>query len=247
VSWVCVVPVKGSAAAKTRLGELPESFPGRGALAEAFALDTVAALLASPSVQRVLVVTADPAVAAPLTTLGAQIVPEPEPSPLPASPAQVPNRADPQSSSTGAPRDPLNLAIGEGIRVAQKRWPLSHIAVFTGDLPALTVVDVERTLAAASAHDRSMVADEEGTGTTTLLARAGTTLIPRFGPGSRDAHESAGHSVLDLPATASIRRDVDTVADLTEVLRRGVGAHTSDLMARSQLGDPEERPAHQSA
>ena len=229
MSWVCVVPVKGSAAAKTRLGELPESFPARGELAEAFALDTVAALLASPSVQQVLVVTAEPAAAAPLEALGARIVPEPPP-------AQASNPTDAPSTSTAAPSDPLNAAIGEGVRVAHELWPLSDVAVFTGDLPALTAADVERTLTRAADYDRAMVADEEGIGTTTLLARAGVALTPRFGAGSRAAHEAAGHHPLDLPASSSIRRDVDTVADLAEVLRRGVGAHTSALIARSQLG-----------
>ena len=219
-----MVPVKGSARAKSRLGELPEPFPARGALAEAFALDTVAALLAAPMVQRVIVVTADPAAAGPLAALGAQIVPE--------SPQTCPS--DAAKGHVAAPRDPLNAAIAEGVRVAQERYPQSNIAVLTGDLPALTVADVEMTLAAASAHDRAMVADEEGTGTTTLLARAGLRLVPRFGPGSRAAHEAAGHVPLDMPATASIRRDVDTVADLAEVLRRGVGAHTSALIALSQ-------------
>jgi len=247
VSWVCVVPVKGSAEAKSRLGQLPESFPARGDLAEAFALDTVAALLASPSVEQVLVVTADPAAAAPLAALGARIVPEPPytvppytvPAAIsgapgaPAAPA-VPAASD--ASSAGAGRDPLNAAIAEGIRVAHELWPLSHVGVLTGDLPALTVADVERTLGAAAGHDRAMVADEEGIGTTTLLARAGVALTPRFGAGSRAAHEAAGHHPLDLPASSSIRRDVDTVADLAEVLRRGVGAHTSALIARSQLG-----------
>jgi 2-phospho-L-lactate guanylyltransferase len=230
VSWVCVVPVKGSAGAKSRLGELPQSFPGRGALAEAFALDTVAALMAARSVEHVLVVTAAPAAAAPLAALGADILPEPpyiDPTDAPQRPGS-------------APSDPLNAAIIEGIRVARARHPLHHVAVLTADLPALTPDDVERTLTAASAHERSMVADEEGTGTTTLLARAGTPLIPRFGPGSRRAHESTGHTVLDLPAAASIRRDVDTVADLAEVLRRGVGAHTSALIARSHVGDAHD-------
>ena len=224
MSWVCVVPVKGSASAKSRLGELPEPFPARGALAEAFALDTVAALLAAEMVQRVIVVTADPAAAGPLAALGAQIVPE--------SPQTSPSAT--AKGHFAAPRDPLNAAIAQGVRVAQELYPQSNIAVLTGDLPALTVADVQMTLTAASAHDRAMVADEEGTGTTTLLARAGLTLVPRFGPGSRAAHEAAGHVVLDLPATASIRRDVDTVANLAEVLRRGVGAHTSALIARSQ-------------
>ncbi len=243
-----MVPVKGSAGAKSRLGALPETFPARGELAEVFALDTVAALLAAAMVERVLVVTADPAAAAPLAALGAQIVPE-LPHKDPSGPAKghvaatreigsvdVPQK-DPSAPPTGdiaAPRDPLNAAIAEGIRVAHHTYPLCNVAVLTGDLPALTVADVETTLTAATAHDLAMVADEEGTGTTTLLARAGIALTPRFGLGSRAAHEAAGHVPLDLPATASIRRDVDTVDNLAEVLHRGVGAHTSALIARSQ-------------
>ncbi|MGY4858463.1 2-phospho-L-lactate guanylyltransferase [Cryobacterium sp. AP23] len=221
-----MVPVKGSAGAKSRLGDLPEPFPARGQLAEAFALDTVAALLAAGSVERVLVVTADPAAAAPLAALGAQIVPEVRP----AHPSDVP------AGALAAPRDPLNEAITQGVRMAHEQYPLCHVAVLTGDLPALTTSDVNAALTAASEHDRAMVADEEGTGTTTLLARAGIPLVPRFGPGSRAAHEAAGHVPLHLPATASIRRDVDTVDNLAEVLRRGVGAHTSALLARSQPG-----------
>jgi 2-phospho-L-lactate guanylyltransferase len=218
VTWVCVVPVKGSALAKSRLGDLPEAFPARSELAEAFALDTVAALLATGMVERVLVVTADPAAAVPLQALGAQIVPEP------------PRTIAPDAS----PHGPLNAAIAEGVRVAVASHPLCDIAVITGDLPALTVADVEVTLTAAAVHDRAMVADRAGTGTTTLLARAGSRLTPRFGIGSRAAHEAAGHVPLDLPGTATIRSDVDTVDDLAEVLRRGVGVHTSALIARSQ-------------
>ncbi|MDJ0350288.1 2-phospho-L-lactate guanylyltransferase [Cryobacterium sp. PH29-G1] len=217
-SWVCVVPVKGSARAKSRLGELPEDFPARQQLAQAFALDTVAALLAASPVEGVLVVTADPATGTALAALGAQIVPEP--------PAALPGLS--------GRSDSLNLAISAGIRVANVRYPHSNVAVFTGDLPALTVGDVESALSAAAACDLAMVADEEGTGTTVLLARAGLPLLPRFGLGSRAAHEAAGHIPLDLPTHSLIRRDVDTVDDLAAVLRRGVGPHTSALIARGQ-------------
>lgn len=232
MNWVCIVPVKGSATAKSRLGELPHAFPGREQLAEAFALDTVAALLSARMVDHVLVVTNDPNAAAPLAALGARIVPE-----LPQDPP-----SDAANGHYAATRDPLNAAIAEGVRVAQAEYPLCNVAVLTGDLPALTRADVESTLTAASAYDRAMVADEEGTGTTTLLARAGIALVPRFGLGSRAAHEADGHLPLVLPATASIRRDVDTVDNLAEVLRRGVGAHTSSLIARSQLGLDDADP-----
>jgi len=218
VTWVAVVPVKGTPEAKSRLGDLPD----RGRLAEAFALDTVAALLDTPLITRVIVVTADEAVAAHLEALGAAIVRE------------VPRR--------DAADDPLNAAIRQGVEAARADCPGCGIAVVTGDLPALTVADVEAALGLAAAHERSMVPDEEGTGTTALLALAGVEFTPRFGLGSRAAHEAAGHVPLGLPATASIRRDVDTVDNLAEALRLGVGPRTSALIASAALIAADEGP-----
>jgi len=217
VSWVAVVPVKGTPEAKSRLGDLPD----RGGLADAFALDTVAALLDTPRIGQVFVVTADEAIAARLAELGAVIVPEVRLDP-----------ADPgDRGGQGGQGDPLNAAIRQGTDAARAAFPGRGIAVVTGDLPALTVADVEAALGLAVAHPLSMVADEEGTGTTALLALAGVSFSPRFGPGSRAAHEAAGHVPLGLPPTASIRRDVDTVDNLAEALHHGVGAHTSALVA----------------
>ena len=72
MSWVVIVPVKGTARAKSRLGAHPE----RSQLAEAFALDTVTALLAAPAVSRVFVVTADDEIAERMSALGADIIRE---------------------------------------------------------------------------------------------------------------------------------------------------------------------------
>lgn len=205
--WVAVVPVKGAPGAKSRLAH-----DDRAQLAEAFALDTVAALLAASVVIDVFVVTADTEIAAHLASLGARIVPE--------------------TAAQGGD-DSLNAAIVVGVDGARASRPDSNVAVFTGDLPSLTVPDIEQALALGAAHERSMVPDEEETGTTALLALAGVPFTPRFGPGSRAAHEAAGHHPLDLPAVSSIRRDVDTVANLAEALHLGVGPHTSELIARA--------------
>ncbi|HZK59205.1 MAG TPA: 2-phospho-L-lactate guanylyltransferase, partial [Cryobacterium sp.] len=78
--------------------------------------------------------------------------------------------------------------------------------------------------------------DEEGAGTTALLARAGVPLTPRFGLGSRAAHEAAGHVPLVFPPASSIRRDVDTVDDLAEALHLGVGPFTSALVSGTATG-----------
>ena len=204
--WVVVVPVKGSAEAKSRLG----AAPGRAAFADAFALDTVAALVAASTVARVFVVTASVRVGALLAELGAVIVPE------------VPGR------ETGHAR--LNAAIGQGIAAARLAHPQANLAVLTGDLPALRPADLETAFAFAARQPLSMVPDADGVGTTTLFARAGAEVTPRFGLGSRAAHEGDGHVVLDLPPTSSLRRDVDTVADLDAARALGLGSHTSALL-----------------
>ncbi|MEB0287816.1 2-phospho-L-lactate guanylyltransferase [Cryobacterium sp. 10S3] len=204
MSWVVVVPVKGNPGAKTRLGG---AGPDRAELADAFALDTVAALAAAAPVLAVFVVTGDTVLGARLARLGAHIVAE-----------------------VRDPVDPLNAAIDVGLAAAAAEFPAAHRAVITGDLPALTADDVERTLALAAHHERSMVPDADRTGTTTLLALAGVPISPRFGSGSRAAHEAAGHVPLTLPAGSGIRRDVDTPADLALVERLGAGPYTSALL-----------------
>ncbi|MDJ0377297.1 2-phospho-L-lactate guanylyltransferase [Cryobacterium sp. PH31-L1] len=205
-AWVVVVPVKGSAEAKSRLG----AGPGRAALADAFALDTVAMLVAASAVERVFVVTASTRLGALLGGFGAVIVPE------------VP------VAETGHAR--LNAGIVQGLAAARLAYPQANLAVMTGDLPALRLSDLENAFALAEVHPRAMVADAEGVGTTTLFARAGVTVTPRFGLGSRAAHEGDGHVVLDLPPTSSLRRDVDTAADLEAARALGLGPHTSVLL-----------------
>jgi 2-phospho-L-lactate/phosphoenolpyruvate guanylyltransferase len=206
MSWVVVVPVKG-ASGKSRLDHSE-----RAQLAEAFALDTVTALVGASVVSRVFVVTADERLAGRLAALGAEIVAETPPEP---------------------DADPLNAAIGRGVGAARARFPDCDVAVVTGDLPALASTDVAAALSAAAGHERSMIADEEGTGTTAILALAGVPFTPRFGVGSRAAHEAAGHVPLDIPPTAPIRRDVDTAQNLAEAVALGVGPHTRRLLAAS--------------
>lgn len=201
MTWVAVVPVKGNPGAKTRLGSLPD----RAALADAFALDTVTALLAASVVERVVVVTADSELGARIAALGAVIVPE-------------------MRVATG---DPLNAAVAHGADAACRLVPTAHLAIVTGDLPALTASHVDRALRLAEGHERSMVPDAQGTGTTMLLARVGVNLTPQFGPGSRARHEAAGH--VPLVVAAGIHRDVDTPDDLKQARTLGVGRHTAAL------------------
>src|SRR4051794_30900093 len=72
---LAVIPVKPLRVAKSRLrGAVPDAV--HSALVLAMARDTVAAVLACPLVERVLVVSDDPRVRDAVTTLGAQCVPD---------------------------------------------------------------------------------------------------------------------------------------------------------------------------
>jgi 2-phospho-L-lactate guanylyltransferase len=204
MSWIAIVPVKGTSSAKSRLNPT-----GQGtSLALAFALDTVAALREATQVRDVVVVTRDEKLSTEFTALGASVLYE------------EPGKGD-----------PLNRAIRQGLAAARLRDPAANLAVFTGDLPSLLPRDVDMALARAAAFERSMVPDSVGSGTAALFALAGVSVEPRFGTGSSAAHQGDGHVPLAFPSAAGIRRDVDVADDLRAALRQGVGAHTRALMA----------------
>jgi 2-phospho-L-lactate guanylyltransferase len=166
-TWSVVVPAKRLAVAKTRLRPLTSGAPEpHAALVLALLADTVAAALACPVVDTVVVVTDDPAAAAEVTRLGAGTV------------------AD-------EPDDGLNPALEHGARSA--RGPA--VAALSSDLPALRPGELAAALTAAERAPRCFVADAHGTGTT-LLTAIGTELRPAFGPESAAAHRAGGAAEL---------------------------------------------------
>lgn len=198
--WSLVLPVKSLTLAKSRLG--PFAGEHRAALALAFALDAVTAALACPSVARVLVVTQDPSAGAQLARLGALVV-------------------------SDEPGGGLNPALAYGAEAARRLAPDAPLAVLSADLPALRSAELAQVLAAAAGPGRSFLADSPGLGTTLLACLPGRPLAPRFGDGSRARHAAGGAAELDPGDVPSVRRDVDTGADLREALALGVGPHTA--------------------
>jgi 2-phospho-L-lactate guanylyltransferase len=202
--WTVLLPLKRLHRAKTRLsGFSPRD---RSDVARAMA-ETVATTAAQvPGVDHVVVVT-DEAwdhSAAPAVTL-------------------------PETGARG-----LNAALADAARTIAGRWPDHGIAVLLADTAAATVEELSACLAAASAHERSMVADHEGSGTVLLACLPGIALDPRFGAGSHLAHLRSGavdltHR-LDVPL---MRRDLDTVADLTAVETRILGLPRLDRALRA--------------
>lgn len=123
-------------------------------------------------------------------------------------------------STPEGPEPGLNAALRHG---AAMLGPV--VGALQADLPALRPADLSAALAEANGR-RAFCADHQGTGTTLLLAAAGTSLDPRFGVGSAEAHAASGAVALtgDWP---SLRCDVDTAADLAAAAKIGFGPHTA--------------------
>jgi 2-phospho-L-lactate guanylyltransferase len=212
MGWSVVVPVKRLPAAKTRLADARRAPADHAALALALALDTVRAAAGCPDVARVVVVTDDAEAGQAVRTLDAVVV-----------------RDEPDAG--------LNPALAHGAGEARRLAPDDGVAVLSADLPALRPAELTAALAAAAGAARSFVPDAAGTGTTLLAAGPGTALDPRYGPGSRDAHRASGAVELagDWP---SLRRDVDTPADLAAAAALGVGPATGRWLAEHAAEDP---------
>lgn len=192
---VVVVPVKPPGVGKTRLVGVPTE--QRAALATAFAVDTVAACLATPGVARVLVTTDDARFATTLSALGAECCPD---------------------GGHG-----LNPALVQAVAEARRRWPDLRPVALCADLPALHPQSLATALTWAAGRT-SYVADAAGTGTT-LYTSSYDDFDPRFGVDSAAAHAAAGAEAVpgDL---RGLRHDVDDLASLAAAMAIGVGPAT---------------------
>lgn len=219
-----VVAVKPFLDAKSRLTSLPQ--PLRRQLAWTMAVDTLLAL--SSAVDRVVVVSRQPALESRLRRLGVSVTVLDEPG------------------VAG-----LNAALSHGADHLRSVGCPSVVAC-VGDLPALRRDSVRQVLAASQANPRTFLADASGVGTTLLVAH-GTALLPRFEGPSAAAHQASGAVPLDPPQLTvpvpDARRDVDTEADLLEAFRLGLGATTAALFdpETSELGRFEAITVRRSA
>jgi 2-phospho-L-lactate guanylyltransferase len=200
--WSVVLPLKGGTAAKSRLG-------APAGLATAIALDCLDAVLAADGVDAVVVVTADPLLAAAAIDAGASVRPE---------------------SVAGAG---LLAAVADGLADLPGRC-----AVLLADLPALRPQDLSQALTAAQhalrtepAVPMAFVPDHEGSGTVLLAALSVAAMTPCFGPSSAHLHAAAGALRLDLDLPR-LRRDVDTPADLDVATAQGLGPRTRAALSR---------------
>ncbi len=195
-----LVPIKPLHLAKSRL--LGSTANGRtrdhAALVTAVARDTVSAAREAVGVRTIVVVTSDPQLSTRFAAEGIEVLPD-------------------------SPCAGLNAALQHADGVLRGRDRNARIGALQADLPALRGTDLEAALDAAG-DERAFCPDRQGTGTTLLVAAAGTPLAPRFGPGSARAHAEDAER-LDGPWD-TLRCDVDTAADLVAATELGLGPHT---------------------
>src|SRR5947208_14680958 len=203
---VAVLPVKRFARAKQRLrGALPAGL--REQLAAAMAADVLEVLCGFEAFARVVVVTAEPALAEQAASCGAHVVDD---------------------------RDEAGQSAAAAVGVlAGREIGAQRALLVPGDTPCLHAGDLEALL--ARSEPVVIVPDRHGTGTNALLLTPPGAIAPAFGPGSRRRHESAAeaaglkHAVVDVPALAL---DVDTPDDLAALRAEGrLGPRTAAALA----------------
>jgi 2-phospho-L-lactate guanylyltransferase len=171
-------------------------------------LDTLDVLASHPSVDRVVVVTADTSVADEARSRGAVVLAE--------APAE----------------DPLNAAVRQGCA-----WAAEHgdgpTVVVPADLAYLSGAVLERTLASLAAMGKAHVPDWAGSGTTLLAASHASDIDPHYGIGSSAAHAAAGFSPLD-GADPRARADIDQLDDLAQDPAWSPGSHVSAILRDSK-------------
>jgi 2-phospho-L-lactate guanylyltransferase len=207
VRLAAVVPFKRFTRAKRRLRS-HYSDAQVEALGRAMLADVLGALVASPSLERVLVLTDDPEVARAAREVGADArlrVPDPGLNPA------------------------IELASAE-----LRAEGFDAVLAVLGDLPLLRPADVEAVAEAGRASEVVIVPSSDG-GTAMLLRRPPDRIPARFGVRSAEAHERAAREAgIEPGAVDSIgeatRIDLDTPEDAARLLATDVPCRTRELL-----------------
>jgi 2-phospho-L-lactate guanylyltransferase len=205
---IAILPVKSFPNAKQRLSSGVEARLRRQ-LAEAMLNDVLDALHLA-AVDRVIVITAGPAVAAIAREHGASVVHDHE-------------RGHNAAAVCGV-EEALRLGAGRALLVP-------------GDCPALDPTEVdELVMSAPQSPSLVIVPDRHGTGTNALLITPPDALEPSFGPGSCQRHAAlataAGitHQIVPI---RSLALDIDTPEDLAALNELPeCGLRTRELLSR---------------
>ena len=219
-TWAAV-PFRGRSGKRRLAGLLDDE--ERGRLVHALLGDVLAALVAVPAIERVLVV-------APTG-------------------AEVPDHSDERvtllverEDADGGPIG-LNPALARA-QAAAVGAGVSRLLIVPADLPLLRPADVAALLGASSAlsHGRGAVVapDAAETGTNALVLAPPDVLAPQFGADSYRVHLAQAEE-RGIPV-ATVRRpgvalDLDTPADVARLLASVITGRTTALARALQLGE----------
>ncbi|MDE3130759.1 MAG: 2-phospho-L-lactate guanylyltransferase [Acidobacteriota bacterium] len=210
---IAIVPAKPFEGAKQRLSQAFQ-LGHRRALVEAMFADAMLAVRRVPSIDAVLVVTADPTAAQIAGGHDATVI------------------DDSASSHSGAAQLGIERALTMGA---------TRVLLAPGDCPLMDPDELERLIARpVPARSVLIVPDRHGEGTNALLLTPPDAIAPAFGDGSRGRHielataQGATPEVVELP---SLALDVDTPPDLEALLEtfattRGRAAHTRGMLSQ---------------
>lgn len=191
-----ILPVKSFGEAKQRLREsVAEELRAR--LAAAMVADVLRALARTAAIERTVVVTREPSVAAAARAQGATVVED---------------RAEAGQSAAAALG--IERALADGLQRA---------LCVPGDCPALDPDELELLLASGERREVVVVPDRHGTGTNGLLLAPPDAIAPSFGPGSFARHRALAAQAgmrCRVERTPSLLLDVDTGADLQAMRER---------------------------
>jgi 2-phospho-L-lactate guanylyltransferase len=187
---VALLPAKPLLLAKTRLGSLLETRE-RMAMAGAMFADVLSALTKAAALDAVIVITADPNLAARAHRTRAVVVDE------------------------GTPLG-LNGAVGLGTEAASRLGATSVLVVLS-DIPLVLPADIDELLARAPVHGALVVPSKEGTGTNAMVRQPPTIFRPYFGGRSLERHVRAAERsnvACEIVRSFRIGFDLDTPEDL---------------------------------
>ena len=146
-------------------------------------------------------------------------------------------RAAVRARRTTAPAPPAgSTRRSRSVRAERERGCRARRSSETS--PRCDAEDLEAALVSASAVDRAVVADAEGTGTTLVTAGRGIALETSFGAGSFARHVALGCVPLAIADSSTLRRDVDTAEQLDAAAgARSGSAHRARARGSDQQVD----------
>lgn len=217
-TWNVLVPVRGWATAKSRLGHL--SPVQRATLARALAHDTVDMVLAAREVRDCWVVGSSHTCAE-VADWGVRTI-------------VVPDEVG------------LLPALASGAAAAGAEGDVG-VAILVADLPMLTSDALSDTLAAVPSRSPAIVRDASGSGTVLLASRRGA-LEPKFGVDSARRHLGSGAVDLSDQSDSRLRHDLDTREHLDSAFPRPGSRVADWYVENVELlTSPLSRPATTSA